>query len=304
MPYKTVISAAELAAHLHDANWLVLDCRHDLADPSAGAMAFERGHIAGAQHAHLDRDLSGPRHWRTSAGGARSDGGRHPLPDAAELRARLERFGIRDATQVVAVDAQGGMFAARLWWLVRWLGHDAVAVLDGGLPAWLAAGQSLEEGPGLARAPGLLPERPTLTRLADIDSVTAALDVHGGAAPPLIDARAPDRFRGENETIDPVGGHIAGAVNRFFRDNLQSDGRFKPAAQLHDEWAPLVGKKGSTIHYCGSGVTACHNLLALEQAGLPGAALYAGSWSDWISDATGHGRLAIAAGRKERSEER
>lgn len=310
-PYTTVISAAELAPHVGDARWVILDCRHDLLDPDAGRAAYDSGHIAGAQFANIDTDLSGAK---TGADGVFR--GRHPLPERADLVATLRGWGVGDDSQVVAYDAHGGMFAARLWWLLRWLGHRAVAVLDGGLPAWQAAGQPLvtaadEDGAGAASASasasapaaaarGSFTERPALTRTVSLDDVVANLTAHGAAARVVIDARAADRYRGENETIDPVGGHIPGARNRFFKDNLGADGRFKDAAQLQAEWAPLLagvagmaGLAGANavpqpaqqaIMQCGSGVTACHNLLALEVAGLPGAALYPGSWSEWCAD--------------------
>lgn len=280
--FDTIVSVATLATHLEDPDWLVIDCRHDLADVEAGRRAFAQGHIPQAQHLHLDEDLSGLPQRRVSPGGQGSTGGRHPLPHAERLRDRLAALGIGDATQVVAVDAQGGMFAARLWWLLRWLGHERVAVLDGGLPAWIAADQAIEAGVGRARPPGLLSPRPSLVRELGIDAVFENLSTR---ALTLVDARAPDRFRGENETLDPVGGHIPGASNRFFRDNLGPDGHFKPAATLRAEWSALVAAPTSAVMQCGSGVTACHNLLALQIAGLPGAALYAGSWSDWVSDA-------------------
>ncbi|TAK77007.1 MAG: sulfurtransferase [Aquabacterium sp.] len=278
---NTLITVADLAAHLQDPSWLVLDLRHDLADPQAGRAAFEQGHIPGSQHVNLDTDLSGARRERTSPGGQRHDGGRHPLPSPEALRLRLQQLGVGDGTQVVAADAQGGMYAARLWWLLRWIGHAQVAVLDGGVPAWQAAGHELETGEGTPRKLGQLTHRPSLTRLADIDTVFANLQTQ---ALQVVDARAPDRFRGENETLDPVGGHIPGAVNRFFRDNLAADGRFKSADELRAEWSPIVADPAQAVMQCGSGVTACHNLLALEVAGLGGAALYAGSWSDWVSD--------------------
>ncbi len=275
-----LLSVPELQALLDDPDLVVVDTRHDLADPAAGRIAFEQGHIPGARHAHLDDDLSGPRRPRRSGAGQEHDGGRHPLPDPQALRGRLETLGIGERTRLVAVDAQGGMFAARLWWLARWLGHADVAVLDGGLQAWQAAGLALEQGAAAPATRGTLPERPPLVRLAGIDDVVARL---GDSTRPLIDARAPDRFRGENETLDPVGGHIPGARNRFFRDNLGPDGRFRSAQELAQAWSPLVGDPARAVLYCGSGVTACHNLLALEVAGLAGASLYAGSWSDWVS---------------------
>jgi len=182
---------------------------------------------------------------------------------------------------VVVYDANGGMFRARLCWMLRWVGHDAVAVLDGGLPAW----QALELPLSQAAAPrphGTIALRPPLVATIDADTVLANL---AQRARTVVDARAPERFRGENETLDPVGGHIPGAKNRFFKDNLQADGRFKPAAQLRAEWLAVLDAPQQAIMQCGSGVTACHNLLALEAAGLPGAALYPGSWSEWCADA-------------------
>ena len=272
MVYTTLISAADLAQQYKKANWVVLDCRHDLVNPQAGRQAYDAGHIPGARFASLDHDLAD--HARGPGGAFR---GRHPLPDADAFVETLRRWGINDDSQVIAYDAQGGMFAARLWWMLRWVGHDAVAVLDGGLPAWTAQDMPLSTEPA-ASAPGNLQRRAALVRSVGADDI---LHQQGLT---VLDARAPDRFRGENETLDPVGGHIPGAKNRFFKDNLQADGRFKPAAQLRQELNALVASPASSVMQCGSGVTACHNLLALEVAGLPGAALYPGSWSEWCSD--------------------
>ncbi|WP_025916042.1 sulfurtransferase [Herminiimonas sp. CN] len=274
-PFTTLISAAELAQSRPDRGWVVLDCRHDLANPEAGRSAYAAGHLPQAQFAHLDTDLSGPK--------IDCDGqfrGRHPLPERAALLETLRSWGIDDATQVVAYDASGGMFAARLWWLLRWLGHAAVAVLDGGLPAWQQAGQPLT-ATAPAQRRGAITERAALTASVEAAAVLANLAT---GARTVLDARAPDRFRGENETLDAVGGHIPGAKNRFFRDNLQADGCFKPAARLQAEFGAIIGDSQATISQCGSGVTACHNLLAMEIAGLPGAALYPGSWSEWCAD--------------------
>jgi thiosulfate/3-mercaptopyruvate sulfurtransferase len=275
MSYTVLISAAQLAQHIAKPNWVVLDCRHDLANPDAGIQAYEAGHIPGARFAHLDLDLSDK-----SPGPNGEFRGRHPLPQRDAFCATLRRWGINGDTQVIAYDAQGGMYAARLWWMLRWVGHQAVAVLDGGLPAWSAAGQTLSTSVP-AVAAGNLTLRPSL-----VGAVTAA-DLLGNlttGALTVVDARAPDRYRGENETLDPVGGHIPGAKNRFFKDNLQADGRFKPAEQLRAEFGALIARPESSVMQCGSGVTACHNLLALEAAGLPGAALYPGSWSEWCAD--------------------
>ncbi|MBB3224595.1 sulfurtransferase [Pseudoduganella umbonata] len=273
--YSTLIDAATLARHADDPKWVVLDCRHDLLNPAFGREAFAAGHIPGAQFASIDDDLSGPK---TGAGSTFR--GRHPLPERAALVEALRRFGIDGDSQVVAYDAHGGMYAARLWWLLRWIGHEGVAVLDGGLPAWQAAGQPVTADLAPPRAPGRIAERPSLTRTVSVDDVVSNLSTQGFT---VVDARANDRFRGENETIDPVGGHIPGAKNRFFKDNLGADGKFKPAARLKDEFAPLFASPSSAVMQCGSGVTACHNLLALEVAGLPGAALYPGSWSEWCA---------------------
>ena len=273
--HTTLISAADLARHVTDSHWVVLDCRHDLMNPDAGRDAFAAGHIQNAQFANIDTDLSGAK---TGPDGVFR--GRHPLPERTALIDTLRAWGISDDTQVVAYDAHGGMFAARLWWLLRWIGHPAVAVLDGGLAAWQAAGEPLGT-PVAPRARGTIAERPSLTQTVAVDDVVANLGTQNKT---VIDARAADRYRGENETIDPVGGHIPGARNRFFKDNLTANGHFKDAAQLKAEWTPLFASAPQAIMQCGSGVTACHNLLALEVAGLPGAALYPGSWSQWCAD--------------------
>jgi thiosulfate/3-mercaptopyruvate sulfurtransferase len=275
--HTTLIDAATLSQHLQDPNWVILDCRHDLMNPNAGRDGFAIGHIAGAQFANVDTDLSGAK---MGADGAFR--GRHPLPERAALIATLRSWGINDDTQVVAYDAHGGMFAARLWWLLRWVGHPAVAVLDGGLAAWQSAGLAMVTS-NQARSAGTIGDKPSLVATVSVDEVVANLSTQ---ARTVVDARAADRYRGENETIDPVGGHIPGAKNRFFKDNLTAEGRFKDAAQLKAEFAPLFDRAPQAIMQCGSGVTACHNLLALEIAGLPGAALYPGSWSEWVGDPT------------------
>ncbi|WP_342118803.1 sulfurtransferase [Pseudoduganella sp. OTU4001] len=275
--FTTLIDANTLSQHLTDPNWVILDCRHDLMNPDFGRNAFAEGHIQNAQFANIDTDLSGPK---TGADGVFR--GRHPLPERAQLIEMLRAWGINGDSQVVAYDAHGGMFAARLWWLLRWVGHGAVAVLDGGLASWSAAGLPLVT-PVAARARGNIAEKHTLVRTVSVADVVENLESKRFQ---VIDARANDRFRGENETIDPVGGHIPGARNRFFKDNLQADGRFKDAATLKTELAPLVGSPQDAVMQCGSGVTACHNLLALEVAGMGGAALYPGSWSEWCSDST------------------
>ena len=287
-PFTTLIEPAALAAHLAthpaDCAWVVVDCRHDLANLGAGRDAYAAGHIAGAVFADVETDLAGPR--RGADGAFR---GRHPLPDKDAFLDRLRAWGVGDDTQVVAYDAHGGMFAARLWWMLRWVGHAAVAVLDGGLPAWQAAGHPVSADAPAPRARGTLAAHDALVTTVDVNDVLHTVQ-HGGRT--IVDARAPDRFRGENETIDPVGGHIPGATNRFFKDNLQPDGRFKAPAQLAAEWKAAVGDPKQAVMQCGSGVTACHNLLALDVAGLPGASLYPGSWSEWSADP----KRAVATG--------
>lgn len=270
--FRMLISVADLAAASGDENWLIFDCRHDLANPDAGAQAYAVGHIPGAQFLHLDRDLSGPMTGKN---------GRHPLPDPQLLATRLAERGVHNEAQIVAYDDVGGMFAVRLWWLLRWLGHEAVAVLDGGLQAWRAAGHALTTSRPFVEASDF----GYRVRPHDV----AADYVLGHLHQPdmlLIDARSPERFRGENETLDPVGGHIPGAENRFFKNNLDDSGCFKNPTQLRDEFGTLLGGRDARtiVHSCGSGVTACHNLLAMEIAGLSGSRLYAGSWSEWCSD--------------------
>lgn len=252
---------------------LLCDCSYDLADPAAGPRSYEAGHLPGAVYVHLEHVLSAAKTGRN---------GRHPLPERAEFAARMAALGASDDALIVAYDGSGGMYAARLWWMLRWAGHERAAVLDGGLAAWRAAGGAVQAGAGAPPAPGGFTLRPARVRTLDYATLRDGL----GRGPRLIvDARAPDRFRGENETLDPLAGHIPGAVNRCFRDNLGADGRFKPAAQLAAEWrSVLAGRRAADlVMQCGSGVTACHNLLALEAAGLGGAALYPGSWSEWCA---------------------
>jgi thiosulfate/3-mercaptopyruvate sulfurtransferase len=273
MGCTTLVAAREVAAHLDDARWVICDCRHDLFDTEAGRRAYAASHIPGARFLHLDEDLSGPKTGRN---------GRHPLPDAQALARRLGAAGISSASQVVAYDASGGCYAARLWWLMRWLGHRNVAVLDGGWEAWMRAGLPTSAEPPQVAAATYVPHlQPQLA----VDA-RHVLEHLGAAGECVLDARSPDRFRGENETLDPVGGHIPGALNRFFRANLDASGRFKSPETLREEFTALLGARtpAQVVHQCGSGVTACHNLLAMEHAGLGGSRLYAGSWSEWVSD--------------------
>jgi thiosulfate/3-mercaptopyruvate sulfurtransferase len=274
--YTTLISAADLAARIDDPQLVVVDCRHDLVNLAFGREAYAAGHLPHAVFADMELDLSGPK--RGADGVFR---GRHPLPEKEALAALLRRWGVNDDTQVVAYDAHGGMYAARLWWLLRWIGHEAAAVLDGGLPAWQAAGQPLSNDPPEPRRSGSIAVRAPFVPTVTVAEVLTNIESEQRT---VVDARAADRFRGENETIDPVGGHIPGAKNRFFKDNLHNDGRFKAPEQLREEFESLIDDPTAAIMQCGSGVTACHNLLALEVAGMPGAALYPGSWSEWSAD--------------------
>ncbi|MDE1182113.1 sulfurtransferase [Paraburkholderia sp.] len=273
--YTTLISATNLAERLAAApdSVFVVDCRFDLADLQAGETAYGAGHLPGAHYLHLDRDLSGVKSGTN---------GRHPLPERATLVETFASHGLKHGQQVVAYDAQGGMYAARLWWMLRWLGHDAVAVLDGGLAAWEAAGQPLTQDVPVERAGDFKAAAPLAVT---IDAQAVERNLASGERV-IVDARAADRYRGENETLDRVGGHIPGARNRFFKDNLAADGRFKPANSLREEFGVVLADTPveRVVLQCGSGVTACHNLLAMEVAGLHGAALYPGSWSEWTSD--------------------
>lgn len=272
MSYTTLVDVATLAAHLDDPNWLIIDVRHQLADTAYGAQEYAELHIPGAIFLHCDGDLSGVTTGRN---------GRHPLPDPEKLARRFGAIGVGPQTQVVVYDDAQGMIAGRLWWLLRWLGHEQVALLDGGLQAWQAADGVMTQAQPSPRAADFVAK--LCDRCVDANYVR---DFLATSRMHLVDARSPDRYRGENETIDPVGGHIPGAVNRFFRENLQADGRFKPAAELRAEWlAVLAGAMpDQVVHQCGSGVSACHNILAMELAGLSGSRLYAGSWSEWCGD--------------------
>lgn len=273
MFFTPLVSVADLAAHLDDPDWIVCDCRHDLADTESGHRAYAESHIPGARMARLDEDLSGPKTGKN---------GRHPLPDPETFGKRLGELGIDNGKQVVAYDASGGCYAARLWWMLRWVGHDRVAVLDGGWEAWVKAGH-----PVSAAQPAIKPvsfAARVMPRLA-VDAAYVAAHM-GESETCVLDARSAERFRGVNETLDPVGGHIPGALNRFYKYNLDTGGCFKPAAELREEFSDLIGAHAlqNVLHQCGSGVTACHNLLAMEIAGLPGSRLYPGSWSEWVAD--------------------
>ncbi|MCG6117398.1 MAG: sulfurtransferase [Aquimonas sp.] len=273
MDWRTLVSADELKQVQGTAEVSIVDCRFDLRDPSAGERAFALGHIAGASYAHLERDLSEM---------GRAGRGRHPLPDAERFCAALARFGITPRHQVVAYDGRDGAFASRLWWLLRLLGHERVAVLEGGLEAWIRAGGAMGSGTPRIRAGGYRAR----FRVRDVVStaVLAARLANGGTT--LIDARARERFRGEIEPLDPVAGHVPGAINRPYIENLETNGLFKQSSALRQEFECIIRPRSpdEVVLMCGSGVTACHNLLAMEYAGLHGARIYAGSWSEWCSD--------------------
>ena len=271
--FTTLISTADLAAHLADPAFVLVDVRHDLTQPDAwGEAAYGLGHLPGARFVHLDRDLSAPKTGRN---------GRHPLPNAQTCAELFGRLGIDATKQVVAYDQGSGMYAARLWWMLRALGHDAAAVLDGGYAAWTNEGRPVTTAlPAHARA--TFAAR-AVTANVDASAVAASL---GAGSLLLIDARGRERFRGDAEPLDPVAGHIPGALNRPYLENLDAEGRFKPAATLAAEFGALLGGRApaGVVHYCGSGVSACHNLLAMAHAGLDGARLFPGSWSEWCAD--------------------
>lgn len=268
--YGTVIEPQSLKAHLGQPDWVIVDCRFNLSDSGEGYRAFLDAHIEHAVYAHLEHDLSGL---------PGVCGGRHPLPTSRVLIATLGRLGIDHSIQVVAYDNAGGSIAARLWWLLRYLGHFRVAVLDGGWSAWLEARYPIGSGE-TRNMPREFRGIPSDRELAYIDELTMA--------PLLVDSRDPIRYRGEHEPIDRAAGHIPGAVNRWWKENLDRSGRFLPPEVLRPAFLELFKGTPSaqTIFYCGSGVTACHNILAVTHAGLPTARLYAGSWSEWCSDPT------------------
>lgn len=273
MLHTTLISTEALAAGLDAEPVAIIDCRHDLADPAWGRRQFETAHIPGAVFASIDADLSGAKSGTN---------GRHPLPEPADLLRTLGALGIRNGMQVVAYDQDSGMYASRLWWLLRWLGHDAVAVLDGGFARWRAEGRPVASGSSK-------PAAATFSGSPRLDMTANAADVADHARDSsyrVIDARAPERYRGEVEPIDKVAGHIPGAINHPFKANLDARGAFRLTEELHEQFVRLLGDApvDHAICYCGSGVTACHNLLAMEHAGLLGARLYPGSWSEWSSD--------------------
>lgn len=315
MPFTTLINAATLQQHLDDPDWCVIDVRHDLGDLTAGLRAYEQGHLPGARFLAVETDLSGAK---------KGNNGRHPLPEREAFCACLNKLGLKSDFQVVVYDAHGGQFAARLWWLLKWIGHDNVAVLDGGVNAWLAAGGKLVTSSSLPTAdeisnPIKNPDTKPLAHqtfsntplpnsspsnssfeprdshyvaipLTEVEAYVNAKNADSATAiQHLVDARAPERYRGEVEPLDPVAGHIPHADNFFFKQNLNPDETFKSAAVLREQWSSLFGAQASdalqgVVHYCGSGVTACHNILACAIAGYAPTVLYAGSWSEWCAD--------------------
>lgn len=271
--FDTIVAPTTLQRYLGDASWVAVDCRFNLQDREAGRRAYDAGHIPGAFYADLERDLAGAK---------TGSNGRHPLPDPQAFAALLQTFGVEDTTQVVAYDDGGDMYAARLWFLCRWIGHDRAAVLDGGMAAWRDAGYSVSHAPALARsaAPALLSIdlRPDLVaRMSEVSSQLSS------SAMQIVDARSGERFRGESEPLDRAAGHIPGARNRWYKENYDEHGRFKSPERLRSEFARF-GAPENIVNQCGSGVSASVNALAMEIAGLHNARLYAGSWSEWSSD--------------------
>jgi thiosulfate/3-mercaptopyruvate sulfurtransferase len=273
MTLTTLVDTETLFRHHHDPRWVVVDCRFSLADTGAGRRAYAAGHIPGARYAHLNEDLSSP---------VTSTSGRHPLPSPNTLAEKLGRWGIDKNSQVIVYDDTFGAMAARLWWLLRWLGHEAVALLDGGFPKWQREGRPITpELPAIQS----VPFHATIHNDLCVDSAQVEAMQHARHGL-LLDARADERFRGEVEPLDKVAGHIPGAINMPYEDNLDFSGDFMSDEALREHYLAVIGNTAPAdiVHMCGSGVTACHNILAMEHAGLPGAKLYAGSWSEWITD--------------------
>jgi thiosulfate/3-mercaptopyruvate sulfurtransferase len=273
MLFTTLISTADLAPHLADPQWAIVDCRFDLSSPAWGEERYREAHIPGAVYAHLDHDLSGPKTGKN---------GRHPLPDVEQFRARLGQWGIGSGVQVVAYDQNSGMWASRLWWMLKYLGYQAVAVLDGGMAKWVQEGRPTRAGEE-QRTPAIF------IGISNEALRVSAEEVERLRADPayrLIDSRAPERYRGEVEPLDPVAGHIPGAVNLYNLSNVNADGTFLAPEALRAKFLALLdgAPSANAVAYCGSGVAAAHNVLAMEVAGLPGAKLYAGSWSEWCAD--------------------
>jgi len=270
--FTTIVSPEELHAHLRDPGFVVLDCRHSLADFSLGRRLYDESHVPGAFFASVEDDL---------AGAQTGTNGRHPLPDPETLARFLRGIGADDDTQLVAYDAGADMFAARFWFLSRWIGHDAVAILDGGFAAWSARGYPVTAAPSEPAREGSLSVRLRPELVVDAAFVLSHL---GGAEMQLLDARAIERFTGESEPIDPVGGHIPGALQRWFKDNFSAEGTLKSREQLREEFARAQLDPKRTVHQCGSGVSSAVTQLAMAHAGLEGSRIYNGSWSEWVAD--------------------
>lgn len=283
MRFSTVVSTDLLAQHLDDPDWIVFDCRFTLSNTGAGAVAYRQGHIPGARYVHLDHDMSSP---------VTANSGRHPLPDVKSFSEKLSRWGVDSSKQVVVYDDSFGSMAVKMWWLLRWLGHDQVALLDGGLPKWLK-----EKRPVTTALPQISPAKFVAQLHKEMQASVAEVEqARQERCRLVIDARPEQRFAGEREPLDRVAGHIPGAINWVFEENLDFDGTYLSADELREAYLNLLHgvKPEQVIHTCGSGVTACHNMLAMEIAGLPSGKLYAGSWSEWITDpsrpiATGEG---------------
>lgn len=272
--FVMLISTARLREHLHDPSWVIFDCRHDLADFGRGAVLFAAGHVPGAWFAPVETELSGPK---------TGTNGRHPLPSPEPFATFLNRHGVTSATQVVAYDDVGGQYAARLWWMVRWIGLTHVGVLDGGYAKWVSEGGVVTTEVAQPPGAGTVVAQADSSRFMDTEAIVSGIT---DTSCLVLDARAPERFRGETEPIDKVAGHIPSARNRFFKANLNPDLTMRPAAELRREFEDLLGARRpeQVVHQCGSGITACANLLAMEHAGLVGSKLYPGSWSEWSAD--------------------
>lgn len=283
MRFSTVVSTDLLAQHLDDPDWIIFDCRFTLSNTGAGAAAYRQGHIPGARYVHLDDDMSSV---------VTPTSGRHPLPDVKLFSEKLSRWGVDSSKQVVVYDDSFGSMAVKMWWLLRWLGHDQVALLDGGLPKWLK-----EKRPVTTALPQIIPEKFVVQLHKEMQASVAEVEqARQERCRLVIDARPEQRFAGEREPLDRVAGHIPGAINWVFEENLDFDGTYLSADELREAYLNLLNgvKPEHVIHTCGSGVTACHNMLAMEIAGLPSGKLFAGSWSEWITDpsrpiATGEG---------------
>jgi thiosulfate/3-mercaptopyruvate sulfurtransferase len=273
MKFSTLVSAAQLAQHLDDPEWIIFDCRFTLSDPDSGHRAYQAAHIPGARYAHLNDDLSSE---------VTAASGRHPLPDPTLLARKLGQWGVDNSKQVVVYDDSFGSMASRMWWVLRWLGHESVALLDGGVQRWIRDGH-----PMTAKTPEITPAefkaQPDSNMWVDANCIEEALLSDKCL---LIDARSEERFSGEREMLDKVAGHIPGSVNYPFEDNLDMGGTYMSADELREAYLDLLSgvEPQRVVHLCGSGVTACHSVLAMEHAGLKGARLYPGSWSEWITD--------------------